>query len=354
MKKPVIILLHLGYWMVYLLLLLLFFGAFVPTMAPQNRELHLADAFVQWIKLMAGFAVVPGAIGFYVFYSFLFTKLLTRKKIVVFFAAAIATALGAAFAGMVILAVTGQHNVFSMEESEAVIPITLFISFIAMVNGIIGLVMRGFITWYGDLKLKEELNRKNFEMELALIKAQMNPHFLFNTINNIDVLIQKDSVKASMYLNQLSDMLRFMLYETKTEEIELAKEIAYVEKYIALQKIRTSNPGYIQYVLEGDPGNRLIAPMLFIPFIENAFKYAENKKSDKAIDIRIAIGKNTVTFECSNHYAAVNQVSPEQGGLGNELIRKRLELLYPGNHDLRISRSDTVYRVKLDIVQHEN
>src|SRR6185503_21279079 len=126
---------------------------------------------------------------------------------------------------------------------------TLMASFfvIAAIHGTIALVIRGFITWYTEIKLKEELAQRNFEMELALIKSQINPHFLFNTINNIDVLITKQPELASLYLNKLSDILRYMIYETKTEKISLATELDYIEKYLELQKIRTTNPNYVNF-----------------------------------------------------------------------------------------------------------
>src|ERR1044071_687955 len=116
-------------------------------------------------------------------------------------------------------------------------------------------------------------------MELALIKSQINPHFLFNTINNIDVLIAKDSAKASEYLNKLSGILRYMIYETRNEKISLAGELDYIEKYLELQKIRTANPDYVNFQISGEANNLKIAPMILFPFIENAFKHTENKKN---------------------------------------------------------------------------
>jgi two-component system, LytTR family, sensor kinase len=215
--------------------------------------------------------------------------------------------------------------------------------------GIIGLIIKGFIISYGDIKLKEDLNKKNYETELALIKSQINPHFLFNTINNIDVLIEKDAAKASAYLNKLSDIMRFMLYETKTEKIPFEKELLYIEKYIDLQKIRTSNEKFINYSLIGEPGDLLIVPMLFIPFIENAFKHSENKRIENAIKIKIIIEKGRIIFDCENNYSENVQVLTDQGGLGNEIIRKRLKLLYPDKHILDITDQNNEYHVKLTI-----
>ncbi len=223
----------------------------------------------------------------------------------------------------------------------------LLISFIGLVNGIMGLVMKGFITWYNDIKIKTELNKKNYEMELALMKAQINPHFLFNTINNIDVLIQKDATKASEYLNKLSDIMRFMLYETKTEKIALEKELSYIKKYVELQKIRTTNHNYVKFEVKGSAGDLLIEPMLFIPFIENAFKHAENKKVENAIKISFIIEKDKIKFECENAYSLDTQLKPENSGLGNELIQRRLVLLYPNRHTFEVVNKNGTYKVNL-------
>ncbi|MEY4904365.1 MAG: hypothetical protein RLZZ292_2180 [Bacteroidota bacterium] len=182
-----------------------------------------------------------------------------------------------------------------------------------------------------------------------MVKSQLDPHFLFNTLSNIDVLIQKDAKKASDYLNKLSDIMRFMLYETKTTQIPLQKESAYLEKYIELQKIRTSNPNFVHYSIEGNIQNVQIAPMIFIPFVENAFKYAEGIKANNAIEISIKVEKNELLFHCKNHYLSVPFVKKEFGGLGNELIIRRLELLYSNKYTIAINDKDNVYSVVLQL-----
>jgi LytS/YehU family sensor histidine kinase len=226
-----------------------------------------------------------------------------------------------------------------------------FTFIVAFINGLMGFILRGFITWYREIRLKEELVKRNYEMELALVKNQINPHFLFNTINNIDVMIAKDAKLASDYLNKLSDIMRFMLYETKTELIPIAIELGYIEKYIDLQKIRASNNNYVNYVVDGDTTNVIIAPMLFISFIENAFKHTENKKLDDAINIKISITKEKIVFICENKFSEVHENRSDQNGLGNELIEKRLSLLYPNNHLLEVSSLNSTYKVKLTITR---
>ncbi|HEV8158952.1 MAG TPA: histidine kinase [Pyrinomonadaceae bacterium] len=232
--------------------------------------------------------------------------------------------------------------------------LTASLFLIAVIHGGIALVIRGFITWYDEIKLKEELAQKSFEMELALIKSQINPHFLFNTINNIDVLINKDAGKASEYLNKLSDILRYMVYETKTEKISLAKELNYIEKYLELQKIRTSNPNYVNFEVTGNANNLTIAPIILFPFIENAFKHTENKKNSNSINIKVLIEKTKLVFECENSYQNNLQIQQHYGGLGNELIQKRLMLLYPDSHLLEIADNNGIYKLKLSLDLYEN
>jgi LytS/YehU family sensor histidine kinase len=254
----------------------------------------------------------------------------------------------ATLAGMLVLSLLMSPTYLENDGINGAIAVAAPLVFIALVNGTAGFVIRGFESWFDDIKLKAELNQKNYQMELALIKSQIDPHFLFNTINNIDILIEKDSVKASAYLNKLSDIMRFMLYETKTNRILLTKELAYIGKYIALQKVRTSNVNAMSYVVQGDPGSKLIAPMLFIPFIENAFKHT-NLTVDGAVKIIFVIDKKMVMFECENLVELTPQSGKELGGLGKELMERRLALLYPGKHHLATIFNNQLYRVKLTV-----
>ncbi|MBP8033389.1 MAG: sensor histidine kinase [Bacteroidia bacterium] len=348
MKKSVIALLHLGYWLIFLLLISFIVWAFSLPQINKGSTIQIGSIIFRLVL----FAGIPGLLTFYSFYTFIFKRYFITKKILKLIAVGIITSIFYGSIGTIIIAIMSLRyndgNGFTDWYAFA-ISFTVIISISSLLNGIIGLVMRGFISSYDDITLKEDLNKKNYEMELTLIKNQINPHFLFNTINNIDVLIQKDAVKASEYLNKLSDIMRFMLYETKADKIELAKELTYIEKYIELQKIRSSNNTYVNYILEGNANNLLIEPMLFIPFIENAFKHTENKSLENAITVKISIHKEMIIFECDNKYNVSSKSKSEQNGLGNGLIEKRLQLLYPNNHTLEISEENNIYKVKLTL-----
>ncbi|MGL6268862.1 MAG: sensor histidine kinase, partial [Chitinophagaceae bacterium] len=278
MKKSFIWLMHIFYWAMFISFLLMIFALIASIPGFSKISGGKMNGLYFWSRLMTGFAVIPAIISFYTFYSFLFNRFLSKKKFISFFTAGIFISLLAAVLGALVESTPflfGPGYLFGDGYNSA-ISILIVMSIGAFINGIIGAVLKGFISWYNDIKLKEDLLKINFEMELNLIKSQINPHFLFNTLNNIDILIERDKEKASLYFKKLSEILRFMLYETKTEKMLISKEISYIEKYIDLQMLRNSNPAFADFKIKGEPGSRMTEPMLFIPFIENAFKHADN------------------------------------------------------------------------------
>lgn len=347
MKRSFVILLHTGYWILYLLLLTLFMlmlsaGA-IKTSTPKQ------EMIIGFFTIMSIISIIPGLISFYGFYFYIFPRFLETKKITGAVLVGLAITFCCGIIGLVGLNMLNKGFIFSYNSWNDLALMVVFMSLLCMVHGIIALVIKGFINWYGDIRIKQELKQKNVETELALIKSQLDPHFLFNTINNIDVLIEKDAAKASLYLNKMSDIMRFMLYETRTELIPLEKELTYITKYIDLQTIRYANNDFIRFHISGNPGSLRIAPMLFMPFIENAFKHAANKRSENGIVINIDIKDKLVNFYCSNAVAVNPMNTGKAGGLGNELITKRLDLLYPGKHQLSIAEEAGYYIVQLSV-----
>lgn len=357
MKKSFVILLHTGVWLCFYLMVAIVLTVYYRTdVNAVNRMARILNTFNNIFL----FAFIPAVASFYLYYFFLFPKYLQQKKYV------LSMVLGFAVSVMVAALAYILHRYFietgrvmDMDEGgrngrSTALKTIAVMTLIGMIGGIVGWVVKGFITWLNEIKLKEALKEKNHEMELALVKLQLDPHLLFNTINNIDSLILTDTVAASEYLNRLSDIMRFILYETKTDKIPLAKEIEYIEKYIDLQKIRTANENYVLFTVSGNAGNKYIAPMVLIPFIENAFKHTGNKKIENAIRIQIFIHAGTIQLICENkidsrqktkHQAGGNSV----GGLGNELIEKRLHLIYNGRHTLQTLKTDHLYSINLSI-----
>lgn len=316
--------------------------------ALQGEEIPPAD-YGYYFSFIVGIGILPPVLSFYGHYILVFARYLQQQKILLTIAASVGVSALAILIGLGFVYLTSTEAFGCIQTGY---PYALgFTLLLSSILGVIALVLKGFLTWYEELKLKEELLEKTHRMEMALVKSQLDPHFLFNTLNNIDVLIEKDPTKASTYLQQLSDIMRFMLYHTKGPEIPLQKELEYIGKYIELQKIRTANPNYVNYEIEGDPTHKQVAPMVFIPFIENAFKHATNKKVDQAVDIHIQVDPQGITFHCKNHYDPRKKASNGENGLGNELIEKRLSLLYPDQHTLHVSKEKSLYQVELTL-QH--
>lgn len=192
MKKIGVILLQAGYWAVYLLLIVLF--DMVVSVTVHRQFVGRRFWWMFWHNPAWMYLLFPAVAAFYLSYSVLFPRLMARRRFgwlafSMLFGVVVTAAIVVELAGLL----TGVHFGFSLDTGVLVV----FISVVGLVNGLLGLVIKGFVTWVGEMRLKEELNRRNYEMELALIRSQLSPHFLFNTLNNIDVLIEKDAVRAS-------------------------------------------------------------------------------------------------------------------------------------------------------------
>ena len=350
MKKTTLIALHAGYWLLYVFLISFFF---IVSQATDDLSFPDQD---DWIAVLL-FTLLSGAGSFYLFYGWLAPRFLTAGRIKPFLAISLLAAIGIALLSTILVSVAttliiylALHEVYWLffRPNDFFILFTGF-ALLAGVNGLIGTLLRGAVTWFTDIHLKERAAGQALQTELALLKAQLNPHFLFNTLNNIDVLIEMDAPRASMYLNKLSDYLRFILYETQAEQIPLSKELKSIRQYIALQKIRASNERYVTLGIEGDDDDLLIAPMLFLPYLENAFKFAGNKKMAEAIRIHILVDGERIRFQCTNVMGQPGSTVGEFGGLGQQLLRRRLALLYPEKHTLQIEANDTTYAVDLTL-----
>lgn len=347
LPQHLVAVLHVGYWGLYVLLLMLIIVA-SRSGASASRVLFRSSI---------GFLLIaPNVAAFYVQYLVLTPRLFPKRRFGLLTLFTLLTALATSIlaSGALAWQTGGVPSMLRTARDSAAF--LTWLSLLALIHMTIAMVIRGFISWYDDIAVKEQLTRRTAEVEAALVRAKLDPHFLFNTLNNIDVLIMRDASAASSYLNQLSDILRFVLYEARGERIPLESELAYFDKYIALQRIRIANPRFVSYTLSGDVSNITIAPMLLIPFVENAFKHAAGQREDNAIVVAIVVENSTLTFVCSNSYqqtrmlrapnAAITAVA---GGLGQELITQRLALLYPQRHTLAISDSNGRYSVRLTL-----
>jgi two-component system, LytTR family, sensor kinase len=213
-----------------------------------------------------------------------------------------------------------------------------------------GILVRGFENWFNNIRLKPEIENKQLRMELESLKSQINPHFLFNTLNNIDALITKSPADASESLITLSDMLRYMIYDAKNDLVLLDDEVDYLRKFVHLQQLRHRKKDYVRTHLPVSTNDARIAPMLFLPFLENAFKHSVDKGFIPVIDIEIKLENRILHFKCENQYNAEGMDSDGRvGGVGLENVRRRLQLLYPEKHSLQINKKQDTFTVVLTV-----
>jgi hypothetical protein len=202
--------------------------------------------------------------------------------------------------------------------------------------------------WYGKQQRILQLQKENVESQLQVLKAQVHPHFLFNTLNNIYSYTQDTSPVASKLVLGLSDMLRYMLYEGSLAMVPLSKELSMVEEYVSLEKIRYGNKLEVNIDIPGNTQDFNIAPLLLLPLIENCFKHGtSNILENPWINLDIAIKDNTMFLKLLNGKPA--SVAKSTGGIGIQNVRKRLELLYPGKHELVVSSEEDVFIVTLKL-----
>ncbi|WP_276390990.1 sensor histidine kinase [Eudoraea chungangensis] len=222
-------------------------------------------------------------------------------------------------------------------------------SLILALSYILGTFLETF--WFAQKKDKETVKNKNeaLKTELKLLKSQINPHFLFNSLNNIYALSVINSDKTQQSISYLSDMLRYVLYECEQERVPLSKEITYIENYIKLYALKSSRPFPISTDFDIQDGTIMVAPMLFIPFMENALKHSNiEKRQGTFIKIAIKATNAEVQLRIENSIPKETIYKDKVGGIGLENVKRRLQILYPQKHTLHIHNNGT-FIVKLVI-----
>jgi LytS/YehU family sensor histidine kinase len=193
---------------------------------------------------------------------------------------------------------------------------------------------------------EKNLIKEKLEAELKFLRHQTNPHFLFNTLNNIYALARKKSEHTAEVVLRLSKLLRFMLYESKSDLISISDELKILDDYIALEKMRYERLT-IHFQRDIDDSLHKIAPLLLLPFVENAFKHGVNAAENSDIRIEVDVTQHQLHFTAFNNKVTIQEMPEDKGGLGIVNTRKRLELLYPGRHTLEIIDDPNYFSVSL-------
>lgn len=207
--------------------------------------------------------------------------------------------------------------------------------------------------WYVKEQRNLQLQKENISSQLQILKAQVHPHFLFNTLNNIYSTAQATSPKASKMIAGLSDLLRYMLYECNQPLVPLSRELEMIEEYILLEKHRYGNNLDIELEFAQPDKGLLIAPLILLPFVENCFKHGTSKMLEQPwIRLHISVEDEWMKMKLVN--GKVNDEPVSSKGIGLDNVKKRLDLLYPGRHELIINNEEEVFIVNLKLLLEKN
>jgi len=204
--------------------------------------------------------------------------------------------------------------------------------------------------WYYNEKQKNIIKNEKLNSELSFLKSQVNPHFLFNTLNNIYSLANRKSEYTADAIMKLSHLMRYMLYEAKKETVSLQYEINYLVDYIELQKLRMPDKSKVIFNIDSIEIEKEIEPMLLIPFVENAFKHGDIFSENAKIEIQLRINENELYFKVENNIDKKLISEKDKGsGIGLNNLKKRLELLYPDNHEFFTETKNDIFTSVLNI-----
>jgi two-component system LytT family sensor kinase len=210
---------------------------------------------------------------------------------------------------------------------------------------VVSCLLRFAIDWFGNERVQRGLESERKEMELQFLKSQLNPHFLFNSLNNIYSLAYQKSDKTADAILKLSEIMRYMIYESNDSWVSLNKEIEYLQSFIELQKLRFKDGAAVEFTMNGEIDNQQIVPLILISFVENAFKHGIANDPKNPIKINIIANQKILHFSITNKKNTYNK--DEMGGVGLNNVERRLQLLYPERYKLNIVNSATHYTSEL-------
>lgn len=330
--------LHLSFWAVYFT-----FFFYQITYARRNQDIVLSRAFLDaslHVLIIAGIAYLN---YFYFLPRFLKHKN-TGRYLLEFLPPLIITIALHVYVKRLIYGglESGRGNFLYAERF--LIQNTLSVIFIVVFIG----MLRFAEDWFQLEARKKEIENEKLTAELRFLKAQINPHFLFNTLNNLYYLAFTQSPKTTEVIDKLSQMMRYMIYESNHPKVLLTKEVEYMENYISLEKLRLDDQVPITFETHGDLQGVMIEPFLFITFLENAFKHGvSTNATDAWVKAEITLTAQQCVYSVANSRLPSQVVQEEKSGIGLQNLRRRLELSYPGRYELSVRDEPEEYAVQL-------
>lgn len=342
-SRPVI---HILYWTLFVLI-----GAFIFS---YKQNFPYTFFLMNFLVHLPVFMLFTYGIIYY-----LVPSLLLKRKYLLFFTTLIIITCVAAFL-RILVSRYGYYALFIPEVLRPKVWFSVDIYFINLI-WIIGptvffAMFKYYKNWINSQAIANEAERKQLSSELQVLKAQLNPHFLFNTFNNLYVLALQKSDQTPVLISKMSDLFHYILYECNTVEVPVSKEIKLITDYIEFEGLRYSDRLSITFGKDIEHEDFTIPPMLLYTFVENCFKHGcSNDPNSPWIKLIIRVRDNRFEFEASNSIPETNLNKKElSGGVGLKNIKRRLELIYPQNHILEINRKTNEFHIRLEIYKDYN
>lgn len=337
MKKSVFpLLIHLLFWAAFFLLPLFFFTP------PPVKVIQISLEKIPYTITLTN--ILTAAV-FYINYYFFIPHYVFKKKYAAFSLLLVVTVIVYLLipaACNEILQKLGINISFENSLSLPIGPITMIALALSLSS-----ILRITNEWKLARAAKDAMEKEKNTAEIALLKNQINPHFLFNTLNGIYAMSLKKSDHTPSAIIKLSNMMRYVLYESEHDSVPLTKEIKYIEAYIELQQLRINEKNIVHFEVTGDSDSFFIAPMLLIPFVENAFKYGICADTPTETLMKIECFNNTLHFYSRNSkFIKHNNLHK---GIGIANVKRRLELFYEGDYMLDIKETENQFIVQLEI-----
>jgi len=288
---------------------------------------------------------------FYINYLILIPELIQkRKKYWIYLLAFVLLIISSVFVKTVI-AVLNPEDLLPVREyrgEKHQTSVNQYAIFSAFLSGFIlvsSCIIKFSVDWFSNESVQRNLESEKKDMELQFLKSQLNPHFLFNSLNNIYSLAYQKSDKTADAILKLSEIMRYMIYESNDSWADLSKEVEYVQSFVELQKLRFKDGAAVQVTINGEIDGQKIVPLILISFVENAFKHGVANDHEDPIKINIIANQKILHFSVSNKKSKTNKDA--MGGVGLNNVERRLQLLYPDRYKLNIVNSATHYTTEL-------
>lgn len=320
------------------------FVCFVVVFLTGVSSMGWRDAFFTDLVNIGFFVIIA-----YINYFILFPKYLKDKNLLWHFGALFLVALLLTPIKLTCFYIVTSANA---ELQSSFMGNRFFIFFTTFLVGTSTTIYMIMNDWIVQQREKKDLESRTLQSELKFLKSQINPHFLFNTLNSLYALTLKKSDLAPEIVLKLSEMMRYMLYECNEKEVPLSKEINYMQNYLELEKLRHGSKMLIDFKISGDIDTQKISPLILIPFIENSFKHGINNQVNQGfvnLELNVVEHDLQMVLENSKSPSLPKINEKRSGGIGLVNVKRRMDILYPNLHQLEIKESPNTYKIELNL-----